>query len=351
MAQLLAAYTDSSTLHVASADCSTLTRGPGTGSPLCAHFNQSYYPYILYGTGGSVEAEYTGDRTFSLMKGFIESGGQSAENGNSNKYSKEYSRGFVRQFTNAITKVATITDEMRSAAPESIDWVLKGATTAVKDQGRCGSCWAYSATEGIESGLFMTTGVIMDLSEQQVISCDRTDGACQGGDLPTAFAYVSRNGGIDTMQDYQDSSETRGANGRCNKKKEKNRVVEITDYEYAVPPCGSGSCEHQKESDLMAALDNFGPISIIVNAQDWNDYESGIYQPTCSGAYGELDHAVQLVGYGTSGSQSYWKVRNSWGTSWGEDGFIRLKMGENACGLADEAMYVKAKQVSSDITV
>jgi len=263
----------------------------------------------------------------------------------------KYGRGFVQKFTNAVTKVATITDEMRSAAPSSMDWSMKGATTAVKDQGQCGSCWAYSATEAIESGLFMTTGEIMDLSQQQVISCDKTDGGCQGGDLPTAFDYVKTNGGIDTMEDYKDSSASSGRDGVCNKKKEKNMVVQITDYEYAVPPCGRGDCLDQKESDMMAALDNFGPLSVIVNAQEWDDYQSGIYQPTCSGAHNQLDHAVQIVGYGTSGSQSYWKVKNSWGAAWGEDGFIRLKMGENACGIADEAMYVKAKLVSSDITV
>jgi len=264
----------------------------------------------------------------------------------------KHGRGFVRQYTNSIKTVATITDEMRSAAPPSLDWSAKGAITAVKDQGACGSCWAYSATEGIESGLFMATGEMMDLSEQQMISCDKVDGGCHGGDLPTAFDYVTTSGGLNTMENYKDTSSSGGRTGRCEKKKEKNTVVKVTGYEYAVPPCESGgACLDQKESDMMAALNSFGPLSVCVNADDWDDYSAGIYEPKCSGAEPELDHCVQLVGYDTTGSQPYWKVRNSWASNWGEAGFIRLKMGENACGIADEAMYVKAALVSSDITV
>jgi len=263
----------------------------------------------------------------------------------------KHRRGFVRQQSNSVQIVATITDEMRAAAPASLDWSATGATTAVKDQGDCGSCWAYSATQGIESGLFMSTGKIMDLSEQQIISCDKTDGGCDGGDLPTAFDYVKSNGGIDTMQDYKDTSAGSAKNGQCNKNKQRKKVVKITGSKYAVPPCESGKCNNQKESDMMAALKAHGPLSVCVNANDWDSYSHGIYKPTCSGNYNDLDHCVQLVGYDTTGSQSYWKVRNSWASDWGEDGFIRLRMGENACGIADEAMFTTAELVSSDIAV
>lgn len=264
---------------------------------------------------------------------------------------KKYARGFVRQQTNSVKEVATITDEMRAAAPKKLDWSVTGATTAVKDQGDCGSCWAYSATQGIESGLYMSTGKIMDLSEQQIISCDSTDGGCDGGDLPTAFSYVKKNGGLDTMQDYKDTSADSGKNGRCNKKKAKKHVVKITGSKYAVPPCESGKCNNQKESDLMAALQAHGPLSVCVNAADWDSYSSGIYKPKCSGKYNDLDHCVQLVGYDTTGSQSYWKVRNSWASDWGEKGFIRFRMGENACGIADEAMFTTAELVSEEVAV
>lgn len=262
--------------------------------------------------------------------------------------STKYAKGFVRQPTNGVRKVAVITDEMRQAAPDALDWSAQGATTPVKDQGNCGSCWAYSATEGIEAGLFMATGQNIKLSQQQVVSCDKSDGGCNGGDLPTAFEYVQKNGGIDTESDYADTSSSTGKTGKCQKKKPS--VVQITDYEYAVPPCESGNCKNQKESDMMAALNTFGPLSVCVNA-DWDSYSSGIYTKKCSGGYYDLDHCVQLVGYDTTGSQSYWKVRNSWASDWGEDGFIRLPMGTNACGIADEAMYVKAEMVSSEVNV
>lgn len=261
---------------------------------------------------------------------------------------KAFAKGFVRRPTNGIRKVATITDEMRAAAPAALDWSAKGATTPVKDQGDCGSCWAYSATEGIEAALYQATGQNIQLSEQQIISCDKEDGGCDGGDLPTAFDYVQKNGGIDTQSDYPDTSSAKGRDGKC--KKSANKVVKITDYEYAVPPCEGGACKSQKESDMMAALNEFGPLSVCVNA-DWDTYSKGIYTKKCSGKYNMLDHCVQLVGYDTTGSQSYWKVRNSWASDWGENGFIRLPMGENACGIADEAMYVKAEMVSEEVTV
>jgi len=259
---------------------------------------------------------------------------------------KKYARGFVRQVSNAPKRVATITDEMRAAAPDSLDWSAKGATTEVKDQGNCGSCWAYSATEGIEAGLYMTTGQVMKLSNQQIVSCDKSDDGCDGGDLPTAFQYVQQNGGIDLQSDYPDTSSSSGRDGKC--KKKANKVVKVTDYQYAVAPCEGGACKNQKESDMKAALNTYGPLSVCVNANDWDDYTKGVYTKKCSGSYNSLDHCVQLVGYDTTASTPYWKVRNSWASDWGENGFIRLPMGKNACGIADEAMYVTAELASED---
>lgn len=254
---------------------------------------------------------------------------------------KKYARGFVRTYTNVEdVPVAEITDEMRAAAPAKLDWSTTGAVTAVKDQGQCGSCWAYSATEGIEAGVFMATKDSIKLAEQQIISCDKTDAGCDGGDLPTAFKYVEKNGGIDTESDYPDTSNRSGRDGTC--KKSAKKKVKVTGYQYAVPPCTRGQCKNQNESDMMAALNTYGPLSVCVNANSWDDYTSGIYTTRCSGAASQLDHCVQLVGYDTTGSTSYWKVRNSWAASWGENGYIRLPMGENACGIADEAMYVEA---------
>jgi len=263
-----------------------------------------------------------------------------------------FRKGFVRMPRLEAVEVTEITDEMRAAAPASLDWTTKGATTPVKNQGNCGSCWAYSATEGIESGLFMSGGPLEELSEQEIISCDSTDAGCNGGDLPTAFAFVKSNGGVDSETNYKDSSARSGKAGKCNSQKEKKKVAKLLSSAYAIPPCDSGSCKNQKESDLMAALNTHGPLSVCVNAENWSsDYSEGVYSEKCSGSADTLDHCVQLVGYDNSGSNPYWKVRNSWGASWGESGYIRLAMGKNQCGIADEVMYVKAQAESVDIAV
>jgi len=263
-----------------------------------------------------------------------------------------YSKGFVRQPRNAAVPVGVITDAMRGDAPDRKDWTeTAGATSPVKNQGRCGSCWAFSATEGLESGIFMSTGsASVPLATQQVVACDTSDGGCNGGDLPTAFDFIIADGGLDSNAHYPDTSSKWGFSGSCNSH---GHVATIDSYKYAIPACQGGRCNNQDESGLMAALNTHGPLSVCVNAETFNNYQGGIGIGTdgCSGAYNHLDHCVQLVGYDSTGSSPYWKVKNSWTTGWGEGGFIRLPMGSNYCGIADEAMYVTASLVSSDVTV
>jgi len=273
---------------------------------------------------------------------------------------QKYSRGFVRapQDANAIVPVATITDDMRKSAPDKIDWSELGATSPVKNQGGCGSCWAFSATEGIESGVYMATKKMTVLSTQEIVSCDKSEpdgGGCGGGDLPTAFAWVIKAGGMDTAKDYPDTSSASAKSGKC--KWDKKIVAKVTDWTYAIKPCAKseqakgGKCANQDEDGLKAALATFGPLSVCVNAGSWDFYNGGVLKGACSGAWKALDHCVQLVGYDTTGSEPYWKVRNSWGESWGEKGFIRLPMGKNSCGIADEAAYVKAVAIAPEATV
>jgi len=273
---------------------------------------------------------------------------------------KRYSRGYVRQprSANSVYEVADITQVMRDAAPAALDWSEKGATTPVKDQGSCGSCWAFSATEGVESGLFMATGQLPTLSTQQIISCDDQEpdgGGCGGGDLPTAYAWLESAGGLDSGDDYPDTSHSSGRTGSC--KWSGKKVAQVSDWKYAVKPCAEseqaqgGACADQDEDGLKAALATYGPLSVCVNAGAWDFYSSGVLKSKCSGAWSKLDHCVQLVGYDTTASTPYWKVRNSWGTGWGEKGFILLPMGENACGIADEATFVVAKVAVEELTV
>merc|ERR1712025_701876 len=146
---------------------------------------------------------------------------------------------------NAAVPVDTLSDADRAAAPAKLDYTGT-ATSAVKDQGSCGSCWAFSATQGIESALYKATGSMTELSTQQVVSCDKTDGGCNGGDLPTAFDYVESAHGLTTEAEYPYSSATKiGITGKC--KNQGSPAVTVTDYKYAVPPCESGKCNNQDE--------------------------------------------------------------------------------------------------------
>jgi len=221
------------------------------------------------------------------------------------------------------------------SAARAVDWRKHGAVTRVKDQGRCGSCWAFSATEAIESALFMKTKHLKHLSTQQVISCDKTDAGCNGGDTVTAYQYVRKAGGIGLASDYPDRSHVTGKGGKCTRGHKK--VARISGFTWAAKPCKSGACKHQDEGALASFIAQHGPVSICVNAEGWNLYKHGVYSRKCSGALNDLDHCVQLVGFDKAASSPYWIVRNTWTTDWGEKGFMRLKMGENVCGVADEA--------------
>lgn len=229
-------------------------------------------------------------------------------------------------------------------AVSSVDWRKRGAITPVKDQGECGSCWAFSATEEIESAVFMKTGQLKTLSTQQIISCDKQDDGCDGGDTVTAYHYVEKAGGIDSASDYPDKSHTTGRTGKCSWDHEES--AHVSGFTYATKPCNEGACRSQNEKALAAATAQHGPVSICVNAggEGWQLYKGGVYSRRCSAAASDLDHCVQLVGFNSAASTPYWIVRNSWNSDWGEEGFMRLAMGKNLCGVADEATIV---QVSS----
>jgi len=222
----------------------------------------------------------------------------------------------------------------------SFDWRTKGAVTPVKDQGGCGSCWAFSTTEEIESMWFLSKNKLPVLSPQQIVSCDSVDGGCNGGDTPTAYAYVKQAGGLETEAAYPYTSGDSGDNGDCTFDKTKT-VAQISGFTYAVPPCND-SCTHQDEQGLANALATHGPVSICVYAESWQSYTSGVLKSNCPKDYSDLDHCVQLVGFNKSASPPYWIIRNSWNTNWGIDGYIYVEMGSNLCGVADEATFATA---------
>eukprot|EP00462_Mataza_sp_D1_P013510 CAMPEP_0175175138 /NCGR_PEP_ID=MMETSP0087-20121206/33037_1 /TAXON_ID=136419 /ORGANISM="Unknown Unknown, Strain D1" /LENGTH=356 /DNA_ID=CAMNT_0016466717 /DNA_START=27 /DNA_END=1098 /DNA_ORIENTATION=- len=207
---------------------------------------------------------------------------------------------------------------------DKIDWNAKGALTAIKDQGNCGSCWAFSATEAIESYAFLSGKYqLQELSPQQITSCDSTDAGCNGGDTPTAYNYVIKAGGIESESAYPYTSGRSGNTGKC-KFNKSDIKVEITGHKKLA----------KSETALKSGLQD-GPVSICLAADKFQTYNSGIL----SRCPGQVDHCVQATGYDDTYKTPYWIVRNSWAKDWGEDGFIRIEQGKNLCKIDSEITY------------
>jgi len=230
-----------------------------------------------------------------------------------------------------LNTTAIPTDQDAAFTSLDQDWSGK-YTTAIKNQGRCGSCWAFSAVEQVESDAIRTLGVSTELSTQQVISCDRNDGGCQGGNTETAYKYLMSAGGSVSASSYPDTSHSTGATGAC--KSGGRPVIKVKGYssvrssnDYSI----SGT-----EKAMASYVSQTGPLSICVDASKWQTYKGGVM--TNCGT--RIDHCVQAVGINTGSSSPYWKVRNSWGTTWGERGFIRLAYGSNECGLTNDPTHV-----------
>lgn len=236
---------------------------------------------------------------------------------------------FRRRYTNYVPDNSTAARPIMKYDTENlanaIDWRQKGAVTGVKDQGQCGSCWAFSATEAIESTYFLATGQLIDLSAQQITSCDTTDGGCNGGWPVRAYSYVASAGGLESNGDYPYTSGSSGQTGSC--MFNSGRVVGGTAPKTYYYTDGS-------EGQLQSLL-NIGPASVCLAADAFQTYRGGVLT-SCPGA---IDHCVQAVGYDTD--NNWWVVRNSWGSGWGEGGYIRIQMGQNLCQIAADATFPK----------
>lgn len=247
--------------------------------------------------------------------------------------------------------------------PASIDWRFTKAVTPVKNQGQCGSCWAFSATQAIESQMILNTGGTYDftLSPQQITSCAPDSGTyecdgCDGGFTEGAYEYVKSAVGLanDFYIPYAESLTKTQSTMACPTTKVKaidgadeelsGSYAQISGYKYATTPCTSGSCKSQDLSALAAALETT-PVSVCVNAAVWSDYTGGVLTSAACGsmAADDQDHCVQAVGFNTTATTPYWIVKNSWATTWGEQGYIYLEYAENTCGLADDATIPDVK--------
>jgi len=216
----------------------------------------------------------------------------------------------------------------------TIDWRTKGAVTPVKDQGQCGSCWAFSVTETVESNYAIQTKKTLPvLAPEQLVDCDKTDWGCDGGIVEYAWKYLIKAGGMMAEVDYPYTAGKSGHAGSCRFQAAKV-IAAVRNFTWVGKPCQyvGDSCDHQDEGLVEQALQTVGPLSICVNA-DWQDYSGGIFTRKCAHDAGHMNHAVQLVGF--NAEQNYWIVRNSWNTNWGAGGYIYIKRGSNLCGVAN----------------
>jgi len=223
--------------------------------------------------------------------------------------------------------------------PSSIDWVDLGAVTPVKDQGQCGSCWSFSTTGSLEGAYFVTYGELLSFSEQQLVDCDNwknggRDHGCNGGLMDNAFNWIHSNGGLCSESAYPYVSGTTETAGTCTTTCSVNSKSKIQSY---VDVTASS------DSAMMTALSK-QPVSVAIEADQasFQLYKSGVFTGSCGT---NLDHGVLVVGYGSESGSDYYKVKNSWGTSWGQDGYILLGRGSSynsgagQCGVLLEASY------------
>jgi len=200
-----------------------------------------------------------------------------------------------------------------SATPDSVDWVAKGAVTPVKNQGQCGSCWAFSTTGSVEGANQIANGKLVSLSEQELVDCAGSYGnqGCNGGLMDDGFKYIEAKGdAAESTYAYT------GKTGTCSTSKQSQTAIA------AKAVTSFNDVTKDSEPQMMAAVAQ-GPVSIAIEADQsgFQFYKSGVFSGTCGT---KLDHGVLAVGYGTDGGKAYWKVKNSWGTSWGQQGYIML---------------------------
>ncbi|CAH1099233.1 unnamed protein product [Psylliodes chrysocephalus] len=239
--------------------------------------------------------------------------------------SEEFMAMLNKQISNRPHLNSTLYEPGNVEVDEEKDW-RDNAVLAVKDQGQCGSCWAFSTTGALEGQLAIKKHTKIPLSEQELVDCSTMNGGCKGGYMITAFIYVYENGlSSETAYKYTAQKDT------C---KKVDKVLNTISGIRLVA---------DNEKALKTAVGSVGPISVAVLANtEWQHYGGGVFDhdlcfPSESNP---LNHGVLAVGYGTD-EKDYWIIKNSWGTSWGEDGYMRLVRGTNQCGVSDDASFPK----------
>lgn len=281
---------------------------------LVAKHNQKYHlGHVSYKLGLNKYADMLHSEFVSTLNGF----------------NKSLSAGFAKA-PNGKSDGVPFIKSANVQLPKFVDWRTKGIVLPIKDQGHCGSCWAFSAVASLEGLTARKTGVLTSLSEQNLLDCSKSYGnnGCMGGLMDLAFKYIKANDGIDTEKSYPYEA----VDDTCHFDP---TTVGATDRGYVDIPKGD-------EIALQEAVATVGPVSIAIDASrhTFMLYTDGVYNdPECSSEL--LDHGVVIVGYGTDPSgEDYWLVRNSWGITWGMDGYIKMSRNkDNQCGVATQASH------------
>ena len=222
-------------------------------------------------------------------------------------------------------------------APDSFDWRNRGLVTPVRDQGACGSCWAFSTVANLEGLYYKNKGKLLDLSEQILVDCDTLDSGCNGGLMEYAFKWLVENG-METEEDYPYT----GAKGTC--KADPSKYIDMKVTGYSKLGSSGSTWDPVDEEEIKEFLYESCPLSVALNANPLQTYTGGVLDvPSSKCPTSGINHAVTLVGYGYDGesNKDFWTCKNSWGKNWGESGYFRIKRGSGTCGINNYIITAK----------
>nr|XP_010306792.1 PREDICTED: cathepsin O [Balearica regulorum gibbericeps] len=245
----------------------------------------------------------------------------------SHLFPEEFKAIYLRSIPHKLPRYIKVPNGEEKPLPKKFDWRDKKVITEVRNQQTCGGCWAFSVVGSIESAYAIKGNNLEELSVQQIIDCSYNNYGCSGGSTVSALSWLNQT----KVKLVRDSEYTfKAQTGLCHYFGHSDFGVSITGfaaYDF------SG-----QEEEMMRMLVNWGPLAVTVDAVSWQDYLGGIIQYHCSS--GRANHAVLITGFDRTGNIPYWIVQNSWGPTWGIDGYVRVKIGGNVCGIADTVSLV-----------